>query len=99
MNEDKQQQDWKEKNKEEQESVLKKSHKWESPEIDKIFNFWIHALISEYRISSNKPRVSNKDCPQTNAAPLDIYIEISASPLISATPLNVALIRLVATFY
>lgn len=54
MNEDKQQQDWKEKNKEEQESVLKKSHKWESPEIDKISNFWIHALISEYRISSNK---------------------------------------------
>ena len=55
MNENKHQQDWKEKNKEEQESVLKKPHKWEPPEIDKISDFWIHALISEYRVSSNKP--------------------------------------------
>ena len=37
--------------------------------------------------------------PQISAAPLVIHIEISASSLISAAPLNVALIRIVAIFY
>ena len=52
-----------------------------------------------YRISSNKRLASNKRYPLISAAPLGIVIEISASPLISAPPLNAALIRIVAIFY
>ena len=37
--------------------------------------------------------------PLISASPLGIHIEISTSPLISATPLNVALIRIVTIFY
>ena len=44
INENKQQQDWKETSKERLESALKYSHKWKSPGIDRISNFWIHAL-------------------------------------------------------
>ena len=44
-------------------------------------------------------RVSNKRRPLICAAPLVIHIEISASPLISAAPLNAALIRIVTIFY
>ena len=46
----------------------------------------------EYRISSNKRRA------QTSGTPLGIHIEISASPLINAAPLNTALIRTVTIF-
>ena len=56
----------------------------------------------KYRISSNKRR------PLTSFAPLDIHIEISPpsspsppspSPLISAAPLNTALIKIVTVLY
>ena len=50
-------------------------------------------------ISSNKCWVSNKCHPLICAAPLGIHIEISASPLISPTPLNVTLITIVTIFY
>ena len=53
----------------------------------------------KYRISSNKSLASNKYCPLISAAPWGIHIEISASPLISTTPLNTALIRIVTIFY
>ena len=36
---------------------------------------------------------------QISAASLGVHIEISASPLISITTLNVALIRIVTIFY
>ena len=52
-----------------------------------------------YRISSNKHLTSNKRRPLINASPLGIHIEISTSPLISATPLNVVLIRIVTIFH
>ena len=52
-----------------------------------------------YRISSNKPRASNKRHPLISTATLGIHIEISASPLISAAPLNTALIRIVTILY
>ena len=37
--------------------------------------------------------------PQIGAAPLGMHIEISASPLISAMPLNLVLIRIVTIIY
>ena len=60
----------------------------------------------KYRISSNKRRASNKRRPLTSFAPLDIHIEISPPPprppaprLISAAPLNTALIKIVTVLY
>ena len=52
-----------------------------------------------YRISSNKRLTSNKRRPLISPPHLGIHIEISTSPLISATPLNVALIRIVTIYY
>ena len=52
-----------------------------------------------YRIASNKHLTSNKRHPLISASHLGIQIEISTSPLISATPLNVALIRIVTIYY
>ena len=52
-----------------------------------------------YHISSNEHLTSNKRRPLISASPLGMPIEISTSPLISATPLNVVLIRIVAIFY
>ena len=37
--------------------------------------------------------------PLISATPLGIHVEISASPLICATPLNAVLIRIVTIFY
>ena len=53
----------------------------------------------DYRMFSNKRRASNKRRRLKNAAPLGIYIEISASPLIRAAPINAALIRIVTIFH
>ena len=50
-------------------------------------------------VSSNNHLTSNKRCPLVSALPLGMHIEISTYPLISATPLNVALIRIVTVFY
>ena len=52
-----------------------------------------------YHISSNKHLTSNKRRSLISASPLGIHIEISTSALISATPLNVALIRKVTIYY
>ena len=52
-----------------------------------------------YTISSNKSRASNKHHPLISTAPLGIHIEISASPLISAAPLNAALTEIVTISY
>ena len=49
--------------------------------------------------SSNKHWVSKKRHPLISAAPLGIQTEISTAPLISAAPLNAALIRIVSIFY
>ena len=48
---------------------------------------------------ASKLRASNKHGTLINAIPLGIHIEISASPLISAAPLNTVLIRIVTIFY
>ena len=53
----------------------------------------------KYRISSNKRRALSKYRTLISATPLGIHIEISAFLLISATPLNTALIRIVTIFY
>ena len=52
-----------------------------------------------FRISSNKHLTSNKRRPLISVSPLGIHIEISTSPLITDTPLNVALIRKVTIYY
>ena len=57
----------------------------------------VHRIV--YHISPNKHLTSNKCHPLISASPLGIHIEISTSPLISGTPLNVALIRIVTIFY
>ena len=44
VNKNKEQQEWKKITKEELELALKKSHKWKSPGIDKIPNFWLNSL-------------------------------------------------------
>ena len=61
----------------------------------------IHSILNSqyYRISSNKHQASNERRPLISAASLGIHIEISASPVISGTPLNAALIRIVTMFY
>ena len=53
----------------------------------------------EYHISFNKPLASKKRCPLISAAPLCIYIKISTSHLISATLINVVLIKIVTICY
>ena len=53
----------------------------------------------QYCTWSNKRRASNKLRPLISAATLSIHIEISASPLISAAPLNKVLIKRVTIFY
>ena len=50
-------------------------------------------------ISSNKRQASNKRCPLISTASMSIYIEISASPITSAAPLNAAFIRIVTILY
>ena len=55
--------------------------------------------MHKYHISSNKCWASNKGHPLLSATPLGIHIEISASPLINAAPLNVTLITTVTTYY
>ena len=52
-----------------------------------------------YCFSTNKRRALIKYRPLISAATLGIHIEISAIPLISASPLNTALIRIVTIFY
>ena len=53
-----------------------------------------------YCVSSNKRQASNKHHPLISTALLGAHInEISASPLITAASLNVALIRIFTIFY
>ena len=52
-------------------------------------------MICSYHIFSNKRRASNKSHPPISTAPLGFHIETSVSPLTSAAPLNVVLIRIV----
>ena len=59
----------------------------------------IHCQANKYRISSNKRRASNKRRSLISTMPLGIHIEISASPLINAAPLNTGLIRIATKFY
>ena len=54
-------------------------------------------LLELYSLLTVFPLISAE--PQISAAPLDIHIQISASPLISAAHLNMALIRTVTIFY
>ena len=51
-----------------------------------------------YCTSCNKRRASNKCRPLISVAPLGIHIEISASSLTSAAPLNAALITYLLVF-
>ena len=63
----------------------------------KIFNQGVNKnLLRVMRLKiDNKYCIStNKRCPLISAAPLGIHIEISASFLISAAPLNATLIRI-----
>ena len=50
-------------------------------------------------ICTIKRRASNKRRPLKSAGRLSINIEISASPLIIAAPLNLTLIRIANIFY
>ena len=60
--------------------------------LDRFVHYFMSILtICKYRISSNKRRVSNKGHPLMSTSPLGIYIEINASLLINAAPLNAVL--------
>ena len=60
--------------------------------IDRLSNINRNVLIFEQLYM-------NTVFPLIRATPLDIHIQISASPLISAAPLNTALIKIVTIFY